>query len=275
EGQPLADIGTAAFLVNPAAGFVGGYESDENGDVLIGPLPAYVELRIQLHPDLTHLALDDAWWSGEGRASSLKPGEVYELEPVRLDIEGRSVTGWVLDRDGEPVAGATVAAFRPQYPTNEVLTDEQGRFALTRLAIHGDTWLIASHPTDSLYAAVAVDPDAGGEAALTLRPPTSVSGRVLDGQGEAVPDAEVRAGRSVGLQDVTGEVHTFWHAPWIPRADAATTDAEGFFRIDGLVSGAPCSVGVQAPGLRYDSMQTRFVADADDPVDLGPIQPLQ
>lgn len=87
DGRPLAEVGTAAVLVNPAAGFVGGYQSDENGDLQLGPLPVHVELRVQLHPDISHLALDRAWWSGE--RISLKPGEVYELQPLRLDPEGR------------------------------------------------------------------------------------------------------------------------------------------------------------------------------------------
>lgn len=273
EGQPLASIETWIALTDGPAALIGGPKSDEHGDVIIGPLPAYVGLRIQPPHDAVHLALNDAWWSGEAGEITLAPGEVYELEPLRLNLEGRTVTGSVHDENGEPVAGAKVATFRPIGSTNEVLTDEQGRFTLTRLAVHGDVWLLASHPTESLYAARKVDPDAGEEVTLTLRPPTSVSGHVVDAEGRAVGNAEVQEWRMVRLQEVIGKVHTLWRAPWIPQSDPTTTDADGFFRIEGLVSGAPYSVSIKAPGLRFDGTQTEFIADADNPVDLGIIRP--
>lgn len=271
EGHPLPGLETEIAVHPGLAGLIRGPKTDENGEVAIGPLPTGVELVIEPPGDVYHLSLNSTWWRGRKAEITLKPGEVYELPTLVVDPEGRSAEGIVMDEQGRPVAGARVVPFRPTVPRNEVFTDEQGRFTLTRLAIRGEVWIVASHATEPHHAAVQIDPDEGEPLEIVLKPAATVRGQVVDGEGRAIQGARVRAIRMLRIGDTT----SIWNAAWIPEPEPVATDADGFWSIDGLVSGAPYALSVQAEGLRYDPFQAKFVADADEPLGLGMVSPME
>jgi hypothetical protein len=177
----------------------------------------------------------------------------------------------VFGEDGQPVPGARVRTIIPSAFPRESLTDAEGAFALTGLLpTHDDLWVLASHPVEPLHVAQRNGPTTG-ECELALRPLTCVTGQLADAQGEPVAGVHVRA-RScarVGAEDA----EDYWFQDALPARELCHSDAEGFWEVDGLVSGAPYRVVFSATAVRFDKRRRTFVADADDPVDLGLIMP--
>ncbi|MGD8239253.1 MAG: carboxypeptidase-like regulatory domain-containing protein, partial [Armatimonadota bacterium] len=266
EGNPLPGIETSVWLTPRDLGGFAGPRSDQDGNLVIAPLPAGVALRIRAPSEISHLALEEVW----RQEVKLTPGIMHELPPMVFDMDGRSVSGIVQDEAGEPVAGAKVAAFRPQLPINSVLTDEDGRFTLSRLAVRGDVWILASHPTQPLYAAAKIPPQQEKALSVALRGLTRVSGQLCDRQGRPVKDADVWVLQFAQERPPLRP----WSFRYLPHPARAKTDAEGLWSVEGLVSGAPYAVAPQVPGLRYDMLKLMFRASADVPVDLGKMLPL-
>jgi len=201
-----------------------------------------------------------------------------DLEPVVLSPRGGSLRGVVLGPEGRPVPGARVST-RTEFARSE--TD--GSFALEVGNAHELVALAAGVGA----ATLAAPRDAGGEVAwgewveLRLASPRRLAGRVI------TPDGRPLAGVQVGLSDPTvfrlpargsegltatglreedrreGEFPELLESsllgtsvsPWI----AVATDAEGRFRIEGLLP--------RAYGL------TLFHAGTLSLTELGPFEP--
>ena len=157
-----------------------------------------------------------------------------------------TVTGKVVDTEGKPVSNAAVmvyhAGVKIGYSTfcpscyedcgKRTRTDAAGSYTLTKL--NSDLWfeLLVVHDGYSPAFAKANDSSGGGmapTAILHLRAPTSdptrvVKGRVIDGMGNAVPDAVVN---SVGVENDNGSL-----IGTIPGLDPlAVTNDNGEFEI--------------------------------------------
>jgi len=61
----------------------------------------------------------------------------------------------------------------------------------------------------------------------------------------------------------------------LPAPELCHSDAEGFWEIEDLVSGAPYRRLLSATVIRFDKGALAIVADADDPVDIGLVMPRQ
>ena len=59
---------------------------------------------------------------------------------------------------------------------------------------------------------------------------------------------------------------------WLGR-QVSRTDTEGYFSLQGLVSGAPYVAWVRASDVHFGYWRMAFVANADDPVNLGVVMP--
>jgi hypothetical protein len=266
EGKPIPSLGTSVSLVE--VGFASpGPSTDERGEVRTGPLPADFPLCVYFTGTLDYLALNDDWSDGARPQITLTAGETRELPALRVGVAQRTLRGTVLGEDGHPVAGAKVRTIIPSAFPIKTLTDAEGAFALTGLLPTGaDLWVLASHRVERLYAAQETGPTTR-ECRLMLRPLTSARGQLADAQGQ--PMAGVHVSAVTFLRVGAGDTEDNWLLDGLPRPDEVRTDADGFWEVDGLVSGAPYVVLLSATVIRFDTRPLAFVADADDPVDVG------
>jgi hypothetical protein len=280
DGRPLP--GLKPFLMGYFGGDIGG-ETDEKGQVVFGPLPPDVKMIPNQPKSVSCLTVAPGW--AEGFGMKLEPGQTRELPVLRVAPEGRRVEGIVVTDDGQPVERARVVCFRG---VANALTDDHGRFTLTRLPIRHDsyshfaggkelqTWIVASHPARPLYAARTVDPDSGETVQVVLRPMASVRGRVVDGDGRPLRGIEVRGWGYVqdGRASPQWQV---WGIAGIPEPESATTDGDVRFEIDRLISGAPYAAWrTDIPfytQFKLGGGEAAFIADADETVDVGDIGP--
>ncbi len=270
EGKPIPGLGVSVSLAE--VGFTcPGPSTDERGEVRIGPLPAGLPLRVYFSANLGYLALSDDWRDEARPEMTLAASETRELPALRVGVAQRTLRGTVFGEDGEPVAGAKVRAIIPSAFPIETLTDATGAFSITGLLpTSDDLWVMASHPDEPLHVAQRTGPTTP-EWELALRPLTSVRGQLADAQGQPVAGVHVRAHTRVrvGAEDA----EDYWLRDGLPALELCHSDAEGFWEIEGLVSGAPYRVVLSATAIRFDKRRRAFVADADDPVDLGLLMP--
>jgi RNA polymerase sigma factor (sigma-70 family) len=249
-GQPLPGIGTLVRVGEQYASLVQGPATDGNGELLAGPFPAGLQLGLQVVSEVHHLVLRDVW---RGHEVTLQPGETYELPPLTLDPEGRSIEGVLVDAEGKPLPGAQVACHLPQWPVNSATADEGGRFRLTRLPVEGcDVRLIAADAAKQLYVMAPVDPDAGEEVRLVLHPLTSATGFLSGADGQVLGNVGVHLFPVVnGLQQGIPTYMT-WNSGWVSRPESVKTTAEGEWKIGGLVPGGTYTLQPELPGAYLD-----------------------
>jgi protocatechuate 3,4-dioxygenase beta subunit len=253
--------------------------SDEQGHLQLGPLPPGTDLLIEPDYWVWRCSVDEAWtlsWDPRPRILRLTPGEERRLPPLRLNVPGRALPGQVVDAQRRPIAGALVSG--PHCPYYAV-TDAAGRFRLTGLDARGKLWISASHPWRVLYGAVEIDPDAGAEATVTLTPPTSVVGQVLDASGQPVADATVWLQGAVPTR-TDGNPNARLGQQYNPGTGAGwvQTDAQGKFRLEGMIPGVPYTLwGGSRPAQRHpdywQGWRRTVTAQAGEVLDVGPIKP--
>jgi protocatechuate 3,4-dioxygenase beta subunit len=186
------------------------------------------------------------------------PRAAAGAEPLPL---GPSLSGTVVDEQGRPVTDATVACYHYQIPAIPLpfgrldeepeskpptRTDASGRFAVPAsraatlvvvkapgLATTWKTWTPFSTPDDS-------------SEPLALSAPSSLTGVVVDENGQPVADAEVWiSSATLGQASARGERNELRGQP--ARASfSARTAADGLFRIGNL----PDSAGAMNLGVK-------------------------
>jgi hypothetical protein len=249
-------------------GVVEGPQTNELGEVLIGPLPPGVQLDVLLASELRHLVAQNVW---EHKEITLQPGETYELPPLMLDPEGRAIEGVLVDAEGKPLAGAQVACTEPQWPVNAATADEQGQFRLTRLPVEGyDVWLIAADTAKQLYVMSPVDPDSDEQVRLVLRPLTSATGLLAGPDGQVLADVPVRMFPALKCRWQGVTVYTVLNAQWVPPPQSVRTADDGSWQVSGLVAGAMYALQPEVPGAYLDFERDLFQVDREGkPTDSG------
>jgi hypothetical protein len=236
--------------------------------VLIGPLPAGLQLSVGVAYELRHLMPQNTW---DRKEITLQPGETYELPPLMLDPEGRAIEGTLQDTDGNPLPGAQVACYLPQWPVNLATADEQGRFRLTRLPVKGyDVWLIAADTAKQLYVMSPVDPDSDQPVRLVLRPLTEAGGLLAGADGQALMGIPVRVFPTMKAQWGGVTVHTVWNTQWVTPPESVKTGEDGSWQISGLIAGGMYSLQAESPDARLDFGAASFEVDREgQPTDCG------
>jgi hypothetical protein len=191
-------------------------------------------------PDLFRWDRFDLWIWKEG----LQPGIVQNAEAgwdidlktgreIRIVlVPGARLAGRVVDETGTPVPGAWLRLVRDGRRQADSSSDRDGRFVLEGLAPGRADLEISAHGLANavlpiiLPAALAVDQPVEGLEA-ELRSPASAEGRVLSARGLPVQGIKVRAG----------------------DFEEAESDADGWWRIDGLTPGTATLVFAPPEGL--------------------------
>jgi RNA polymerase sigma factor (sigma-70 family) len=168
---------------------------------------------------------------------------------LRCDIAlppGHTLDGKVVDPNGKPLSGARVAGLRQRYAFGEkpekLAADS---FTVAGLGATEPRVLVFAQPEKKLARVQVVPASHKGPLAVRLEPTGTLVGRVFDGEGKPQSGVAVKATYSFG-QTVEGEgararlptALRFADSGWPELLNGeATTDADGRFRIPGLVPG--------------------------------------
>lgn len=164
---------------------------------------------------------------------------------------------------GAPGLSATIAVGSSGSPPpgmirRQVATDEAGRFECAELP--AGRYTISVREVGPFLASVPqfVEVAAGGSASITIRLDRggSITGRVLDDEGEPVVRAQVSAGQRRSIGGV-------WRLMQVGAGARATTDDLGHFRLYGLPPGefyvgANYTVPTLGPDLAQAGEQPRY-----------------
>lgn len=237
EGKPIP--GTFTMYLEPSSS-IGGIIQDEQGNPIEGATvhvmvpsesPEQVQ-RVALsdHPvrtgkdgtwrcDLVPGRLKDVWLRLEhpdfisdgtyGATTKPPMEELRKLTGVMVMKKGVELAGVVLDRDGKPIAGASVAQGADRWGSNDpaTRTDEKGgfRFANVRPGVVVLTVQAKGFAPDLQQLNVAKDMK---PVEYRLERAKAISGRVVDSQGNPVAGAFVTADTWRGNRSIQWRVNT-------------------------------------------------------------------
>jgi hypothetical protein len=164
--------------------------------------------------------------------AGIDPAEGAEAVSCELKLStGRRRTGKVVGPDGKPLAGCIANELAPGYYPGAPMSSAE--FAVTALAPGEQRWLVFRHDARKLIGTVVVAAEAAGPLTVTLRPWSSLTGRVLD------EDGEPRSNVTILLKHEGLPTHALGGMAREPARFEIGKD--GRFRIDAL-----------APGAKYD-----------------------
>ncbi|HEX5443656.1 MAG TPA: M56 family metallopeptidase, partial [Pirellulales bacterium] len=181
----------------------------------------------------------------------INPAEDATELTVDASVEpGRTLTGTVFDPAGVPLAGVRLRG--PQNPIAPDLLDTP-QFSLTGLDPRRPGELIFEHRARRLGALRRVTGDEKQPIEVRLEPCGSLTGRLLDVDGEPMPAAKLSVGR-------TG---------FLPHDFALETDGDGRFQIDTLVSGLSYDLTL---GSAANFLRQKIIVASGEIKDLGDIR---
>lgn len=174
------------------------------------------------------------------------------VRDVRIRLgQSAALEGSVVARSTRaPVAGARVdvSPYGHNGDAGRAVTDELGRFSVEGLAA-GSYDVAVTAPGFAVLGQRALTVAAGERFSIELQltGAGAVEGQVLDSDGQPVPGAQVVSNHGLGglLEDSPVE---------------ARTDAEGFYRLEGLAAG-PVGVAARRPGATMGMKQAVEVTE--------------
>jgi len=215
SGEPVSGVKLAHWQKPGIEGI-----SDERGVIVIRDVPPGAYDRFQVEaPGYARWWCDAAkseWSRKQTRGGFQRNFDWLDFDvtpdfgPITVEMErGATVRGRVLDPDGKPVAGATVAPAKTGSgnsltgdPRFSVRTEKDGTFVSFLPASHGSEYNLVAHDGDyqewRTWANGASKPfntipgTEKKDFVLTLTRPGTVAGRVVDAEGKPVKGREVR-----------------------------------------------------------------------------------
>jgi RNA polymerase sigma factor (sigma-70 family) len=184
--------------------------------------------------------MGQSFLSAGGSIESLFDANAYRLidpaegtETYNCDIElvrGKVLTGTVLDPNGKPLAGASAGGLTPSGGAVHL---KDAAFTAKALNPAQPRLVAFFHKGSKAVGHVVLGGEEKGPLKVRLQPWGTVTGRVLDEDNKPVAEALV----SVGYEDNC--------VRWLSDAMLGTiqTDAEGRFRVEGIMPGMEFGVG--------------------------------
>jgi RNA polymerase sigma factor (sigma-70 family) len=160
-------------------------------------------------PSTIHVALQQKDFVSEPGATA-KSGQVFDQTAEFVLVRGVVINGAVLNQNGEPIAGAKVTTNGSRYSTDktrDTTTDAQGHFTLppTKPETTALTVTAKGHGPELQRVDVAEGMPAVN---VTLPPPLTIRGHVLDPDGKPVANADVSVRRWRNADSLAWQGHT-------------------------------------------------------------------
>jgi hypothetical protein len=184
-----------------------------------------------------------------------------ELNCDLVTIPSNRLNGRVLDPDGKPLAGARVAGLDIVGSFWRPLTDSS-TFTVTRLKSGQSRRLLFLHEGRDLAGTISLRGDEKKPLCVRLQPAGSITGRLVDADGE--PLARVQLEAFVSHENLNG-------VRALPQA--VVTDNEGRFRLKGLAAELNYDAGINSgrQGLTGFAFKSKSVRSGETR-DLGDVR---
>jgi RNA polymerase sigma factor (sigma-70 family) len=261
EGRPIEGVTVSLYENSPGARGRETVDFDEmiartdsQGRWHLDLIPAGVDLG-RLHFTFSHPEFLD-WIDAVNIQPKARPAQLRSRSGVIVLRRGISVAGRVLDRDGHPIAGASVRLGN-RFWKPVTTTEADGAFRI-RKADFGDTYLTVQGAGHAPEARPVQVRDGLPPFEFRLGPGRTIRGRVVDSGGRPAGGAYVYVARWSGPQTLD----------WRLRSDA-----EGRFEWDGAPRDQ-VSLGVSKEGYR-DAVMTIEPTDKEPVLTLIPASPLR
>jgi protocatechuate 3,4-dioxygenase beta subunit len=170
-------------------------------------------------------------------------------------MPGRSLTGTVVDPQGEPLAGAMVhgAILGGIWQSLDEATFSVRNIDPTKPR------LVQFYHTDcKLAGSILVKGDESGPLEVQLEPWATVTGRIVDTQGDPMLDASLAS--EAGALDQWGAMPGQWDFP---------VDDQGRFQVEGLAPNLPYYFRIGLPGRSLGTKVKDLRLSAGETKDLG------
>jgi protocatechuate 3,4-dioxygenase beta subunit len=169
----------------------------------------------------------------------IEPGAKVDSVDCDLRLDpGKTVKGTLLDPEGKPLAGVRI---RGPFWSNVSMRDLPSEaFTIPAVDPERPEAYFFEHHKKHLAAAVILKGDEPDGFTLKLRPTATVTGRVVTEDGEPVRHAGIHGRIEAGQLNMTYPWNGFF---W------SRTDADGRFRIEGLLAGVKVGAQVQSGNL--------------------------
>jgi RNA polymerase sigma factor (sigma-70 family) len=196
----------------------------------------------------------------------IKPGPEEEKVTCNVILDpGRALTGTVLGRDGEPLAGARVCGLTSYaftgWDREPLKTDQFTAFALAKGRPRN---LLFLHDGKKLAGSLLLKGDEKGPLTVRLQPWGAVSGRVVGNDGLPLAKLELTTSRfGERIYDAGSGFHP---------TRSFETDKDGRFRIEGLVPGLKYEISVLKQGRIVGRLVRDLTVKSGESRDLGEVQ---
>jgi RNA polymerase sigma factor (sigma-70 family) len=190
-----------------------------------------------------------------------EPAQAFDMQ---LD-PGRETSGTVFGPDGKPLKGVEVYGVKRRQEGFAPLASE--RFTATGIDPAHPRALIFRHLERKLVARLVLSGDEKTEPSIRLQPWGTITGRILDQEGEPV------AGVQFAVAFSGARSFPYWPAPGLAaKDDPFTTDEYGKFRMEGLIPGMSYHFVISKKRVLMSRYLNDVSVQPGELRDLGPIR---
>ncbi len=178
----------------------------------------------------------------------INPSE-KDAQPTACDITlepGVTRTGTVVGLDGKPLAGVLAEGLSPiDQSRDQPFKLATATFTATGLSRQSPRPLFFFHPQTRLSKLIWVKADEAGPLTVRLDPPGTMTGRVVDAAGRPLAGLQLYLSFHDVVLNKQIPFEFLEHNSPLSTDNEVTTDAQGRFRVEGLI-----------PGLKYELLAT-------------------